>query len=140
MDSQTHVKSLVISNQINELARVEVFLEELGEQWDLNIALVYSINLSIEEALTNIISYGYDDDGSHEITIDFSKNGPILSISIIDDGHAYDPTLREDPDISLSAEERPIGGLGIFLIKKLMDHVEYQRKENKNYLILTKSI
>ncbi len=131
---------LWVDNQIAELTRVEVFLEELGEEWAFQMPLVLSLNLVLEEALTNIISYGYDDEGKHSIEIVFRKIGAELIISIIDDGHAYDPTSNAEPDITLSAEERPVGGLGIFLIKKVMNKVEYQRKENKNYLILTKNI
>ena len=133
-------KVLWVDNQISELTRVEAFLEELGEEWVFTIPLVFSLNLALEEALTNIISYGYDDEDKHTIEIDFKKTDGKLFISIIDDGHAYDPTLIEEPDITLSAEERPIGGLGIFLIKKVMDKIEYQRKENRNYLMLTKTI
>jgi serine/threonine-protein kinase RsbW len=58
----------------------------------------------------------------------------------MDDGREYDPTLKADPDITLPVEERPIGGLGIFLIKKIMDQVEYLRKDNRNFLMLTKNI
>lgn len=133
-------KTLTIDNQINELTRVAVFLEELGEEWGLPVSQVYAVNLAMEEALTNIILYGYDDESSHIIKINIHKTGFELSIIIIDDGHEYDPTLNEAPDISLSIGERPVGGLGIFLIKKMMDCVEYQRKENKNYLMLTKNI
>jgi anti-sigma regulatory factor (Ser/Thr protein kinase) len=94
----------------------------------------------MEEALTNIILYGFDDKNIHAIEICFKKTGDELTISIIDDGHEYDPTLKADPDITLSVEDRPVGGLGILLIKKIMNKVEYHRKENKNYLILTKNI
>ncbi|MCX6239126.1 MAG: ATP-binding protein [Bacteroidia bacterium] len=140
MDKEPIDKMLQVNNQVDELTRVAGFLEELGEEWGLAMPLIFSLNLVLEEALTNIISYGYDDESMHTIKIYFRKNGEVLSISIIDDGHEYDPTLRSDPDITLSAEERPVGGLGIFLIKKVMDNVEYQRKENQNYLILTKNI
>jgi len=133
-------KILLIDNQMNELTRVQVFLEELGEQWELSMPLIFSLNLVLEEALTNIILYGYDDDQQHTITIIVNLAGNDLSITTIDDGHQYDPTLKKDPDITLSAEDRPIGGLGIFLIKKLMDKVEYQRKDHKNYLFISKNI
>lgn len=140
MDKESIEKVLRVNNQIDELTRVEVFLEELGEEWELSMPLVFSLNLVLEEALTNINDYGFDDESKHTIEIYFKKIGDELSISIIDDGHEYDPTLKTDPDITLSAGDRPIGGLGIFLIKKIMDKVEYQRKENRNYLILTKNI
>ena len=140
MNNKSIVKVLRISNQIGELAKLEVFLNELVEEWRLSKPLAYSLNLVVEEALTNINDYGFDDDSEHTIEIYFKKTGDELSISIIDDGHEYDPTLVADPDINLSAEDRSIGGLGIFLIKKIMDKVEYQRKENRNYLTLTKNI
>lgn len=133
-------KSLEILNKIEELARVEGFINELADEWDLPLTMVFPLNLALEEALTNTISYGYDDDQPHTIRIDFSRKESILTIGITDDGHPYDPTAREDPDITLGVEERPIGGLGIFLIKKMMDTVEYQRIENKNRLIVTKKI
>jgi len=140
MDKESIDKVLRVNNQIEELTRVEGFLEELGEEWGLSMSLVFSLNLVLEEALTNTISYGFDDNFQHIIEICFNKTGVELSISIIDDGHEYDPTLKTDPDITLPAEDRPIGGLGIFLIKKIMDTVIYQRKENRNFLILTKNI
>jgi serine/threonine-protein kinase RsbW len=140
MVKESSDKVLRINNQIDELTRVAVFLEELGEDWGLSMPLTFSLNLVLEEALTNTILYGFDDESKHSIEICFKKTGDQLSISIIDDGHAYDPTLRADPDITLPAEDRPVGGLGIFLIKKIMDTVEYQRNENRNYLILTKNI
>lgn len=139
MNNKSIVKVLRIDNQIDELVKVEFFLNELAGDWGLSEPLVFSLNLVLEEALTNINEYAYDDDRKHTIEIYFNKTGDVLSILIIDDGHEYDPTLVPDPDITLSAEDRSIGGLGIFLIRKIMDKVEYQRKENKNYLTLTKN-
>ncbi|MEI7523376.1 MAG: ATP-binding protein [Mariniphaga sp.] len=133
-------KTLLVKNQMLELNRVVAYLDELGEEWELSVPLVFSLNLVVEEALTNIILYGFDDQLEHTIEIDFKNDLDQLYITFIDDGIAYDPTLKEDPDISLSTEDRQIGGLGIFLIKKIMDKVEYKRKENKNFLILTKNI
>ena len=133
-------KTLLVKNQMLELNRVVAYLDELGEEWELSVPLVFSLNLVVEEALTNIILYGFDDQLEHTIEIDFKNDLDQLNITFIDDGIAYDPTLKEDPDISLSTEDRQIGGLGIFLIKKIMDKVEYKRKENKNFLILTKNI
>jgi len=133
-------KTLLIKNQIAELNRVVEYLDELGEEWDLAVSLIFSLNLVLEEALTNVILYGLDSQTEHIIEIDFKKSDDQLFISLIDDGIAYDPTQKADPDLTLSAEDRPIGGLGIFLIKKIMDQVEYSRKENKNYLMLTKNI
>lgn len=140
MDKESVSKALRVNNQLEELVRVEAFLEELGGEWGLSLSLVLSLNLVLEEALTNIIAYGYDDTDTHVIGIVFQKSGEVLGITIIDDGREYDPTLKDDPDITLSAAERPVGGLGIFLIKKIMNTIHYQRKENRNHLILTKNI
>lgn len=140
MDNATVDRELLIDNQIDELRRVAIWLEEIGEEWEFPMSFVLSLNLVLEEALTNTILYGYQDKVEHTIEIHFSKSGNLLKVSIVDDGLAYDPTSKPDPDITLSVQDRPIGGLGVFLIKKIMDTVEYQRIENKNHLMLTKNI
>jgi serine/threonine-protein kinase RsbW len=141
MDKKMEDKTLTITNQMDELAIVVDYLDSLGEEWELSPALVFSLNLVLEEALTNTILYGFDeDDHQHNIAINFTKKGDEVAIMIVDDGREYDPTLKADPDITLPVEERPIGGLGIFLIKKIMDQVEYVRKDNRNFLMLTKNI
>lgn len=140
MEKKSENRIFRVDNKIEELARVAVFLEELGEEWGFSTPFVLSLNLVLEEALTNIILYGLDQNSKQYIDINFNKTDEVLIVTIIDDGSEYDPTLKADPDITLPAEERPIGGLGIFLIKKIMDNVQYQRKENRNYLILTKNI
>jgi serine/threonine-protein kinase RsbW len=138
MDKKSGVKILLVDNKVNELTRVAVYLEELGEEWGLSAPLIMSLNLVLEEALSNIILYGFDAGSKNTIEITFRKTGYELNFSIVDDGYEYDPTQKADPDVTLPVEDRPIGGLGIFLIKKIMDKVEYQRKDDKNYLILTK--
>lgn len=140
MDNRSDFKALLINNQIDELSRVATWLEELGEEWKFPMSFVLSLNLVLEEALTNTILYGYKDEARHSIEIFFSKSNNVLNVNVVDDGMAYDPTAKPDPDITLSVEDRPIGGLGVFLIKKIMDTVEYQRIENKNHLMLTKNI
>ncbi len=132
--------NLHVENRIEELTAIETFLEKLGDEWELNPSLVLSLNLVLEEAFTNIVNYGFDDSDIHIVEFGFSLDSGILAIEICDDGHEWDPTLKAAPDITLSAEERPIGGLGIFLIRKIMDTVEYKRFQNKNFLILTKKV
>jgi serine/threonine-protein kinase RsbW len=140
MNDKKENKLLPVKNRIEELGTIESFLEELGEEWDIIPSLVLSLNLVLEEAFTNIVKYGYDDDEIHVVEIVFSRGPDHLKIEITDDGHEWDPTLKSEPDITLSAEERPVGGLGIFLIRKIMDVVEYKRFDNKNHLLLTKKI
>ena len=140
MDNHNYQKSLLVSNKIDELFKVAQFIEELGESWSLPDSLTANLNLVLEEAISNTILYGYEDTDIHTIEIIFNKSESQISITIKDDGLEFDPTKKGDPDTSLTAEERPIGGLGIFLIKQLMDKVQYLREEKINCLILTKNI
>lgn len=133
-------KKFTIENQIAEIPVLAEKIEELAEQWDLPAHLTMSINLVVEEALSNVIFYAFSDGKTHKIRISFSLRNDLFTIMITDDGVAFDPTTRNQPDISLSAVERPIGGLGIFLISKIMDSVNYARKNNRNTLILKKKI
>lgn len=140
MDKMVENKVLTVNNKIEELTRVERFLKELSQEWNLPEQLVLSLNLVLEEALTNTILYGFHDEDNHVIEILFNLNAGLISITISDDADEYDPTQKSDPDILLSAEERPVGGLGIYLIRKIMDSVQYKRINNINNLILTKNI
>jgi anti-sigma regulatory factor (Ser/Thr protein kinase) len=140
MDNHNNQKSLLVSNKIDELSKVAQFIEELGVSWSLPDSLTANLNLVLEEAISNTILYGYEDTDIHTIEIIFNKSESQISITIKDDGLEFDPTKKGDPDTSLTAEERPIGGLGIFLIKQLMDKVQYLREEKINCLILTKNI
>jgi anti-sigma regulatory factor (Ser/Thr protein kinase) len=140
MDNLNNQKSLLVNNKIDELTRVALFLDELGTSWGLHDSLAANLNLVIEEALTNIILYGYNDSDNHIIEILLTRGDGQISITIKDDGLEFDPTKMRDPDTTLSVEERPIGGLGIFLIKQIMDKVQYMREGKINYLILTKNI
>jgi len=133
-------KYYTIENRISELPVLAEKIEELAERWDLPGQLIMYINLVVEEAVSNIIFYGFHDNNTHKIRISFSLKFDILTIRISDDGVAFDPTSRHQPDISLPAVERPVGGLGIFLISKIMDSVQYARKNNRNTLVLKKEI
>jgi serine/threonine-protein kinase RsbW len=138
MEETQKNKTLVILNDINELNRLVVFLESLEEEWDLPPALIPSVNLALEEALSNVIFYAFEKGSEKEINIDFKLEDTRLTIVISDEGKPYDPTQKEDPDINLPVEDRPIGGLGIFLIRQIMDEITYNRIDQKNQLTLIK--
>ena len=133
-------KYYTIENRIDELPVLAEKIEELAERWDLPEQLIMYINLVVEEAVSNIILYGFHDNKTHKIRISFLLKYSLLTIRITDDGVAFDPTSRRQPDISLPLIERPVGGLGIFLISKIMDSVQYARKNNRNTLVLKKGI
>lgn len=133
-------KTLRIKNDIHELSTMNQFLEEAGEELGLSTAFRMSLNLVMEEAVSNIIFYAYKGDVKDAVDISLVKEGGELIVTLVDHGIAFDPTLRKDPDITLSAEDRPIGGLGIFLIKKIMDEVSYQRVDDRNVFVMKKKI
>lgn len=117
------------------------FLEETAEAFGLDSMLLISLNLVMEEAVSNIIFYAYKEGETGEnIRISMELEDGVLTIVLTDTGLPFDPTAREDPDVSLPAEERPIGGLGIFLIKKMMDEVVYRREDDANVFIMSKKI
>lgn len=116
------------------------FLEEIGREFELSVEDSFSIHLALEEAISNVIMYAYPVDEEHEIelTVVCEDNG--LVFEIVDWGKEFDPTAQPDADVTLSLEERPVGGLGIFLIKKMMQKVEYSRVDGRNVLTLVKQL
>jgi len=136
-------KRFEIINSIDELKLITGFINKLAKEGLLPEKLVNPINVALEEVITNIISYAFpkDPNQTHLIELVFTEGEGSVNFEIIDNGIEFDPiTNAENPDISLGLEDRPIGGLGIFLIKKLMDVVEYSREKNKNHLFLSKHI
>jgi serine/threonine-protein kinase RsbW len=133
-------EKISITNRIDQLPLLAIKVEQLGEKWEWPLPLVININLVLEEAVSNIIFYAFSDENVHEIDIEMAQNKNNLVITIADDGKPFDPSQTKQPDITLPAEEREIGGLGIFLIGKIMDEIKYKRDNNKNLLTLTKTI
>ena len=139
--SEIDRKEISVSNNILELGKINHELEELAESWSLSTKDVFEFNLVIEELITNIIFYAYNDDLEHKIVINLIKYSNKIIITLTDDGKAFDPIQAEVPvDIEKPLEERKIGGLGIHIVKKLMDDVSYCRKDNKNILTLEKKL
>ena len=133
-------KKLTIENQIEQLAGVATFVEELGEELGLSVEHVFNFNLVLEEAMTNVIMYAYPEGETHEIWLTAIEQDRVVTFRVEDEGTAFDPTAVPDADVTLSAEERAIGGLGIFLIRQLMDEVEYQRVNGRNQLTMKKKL
>lgn len=103
--------------------------------------LLFKIRLSIEETVENVVRYAYEDSvGWMEVGTELENNGLLLTITLRDAGKPFNPLEKEDPDITLSAADREIGGLGIFLCKQLMDEVTYRYEEECNILTMKKNI
>ena len=133
-------KVLVLRNEIKEISKLALFIEELGDELGLSPELVFNLNLVLEEAVSNVILYAYPKEEHEIITLTAKMDGNQLIFILTDAGKEFDPTQIPDADITLSAEERSIGGLGIFLIRQIMNTVEYQRIDGKNVLTLGKDL
>jgi anti-sigma regulatory factor (Ser/Thr protein kinase) len=135
------VKILKVEAKTEKLKEVLAFLDEELEALDCDIKTVFALDLSVEEIFVNIASYAYGEgEGEAEISLDFSEEDNMLTITFRDSGLPYDPLAKEDPDVTLSLEERKIGGLGIFMVKKNVDEMDYEYKDGQNILYLRKKI
>ena len=129
----------IFSAEDHNLDHVLEFVREKLEENNANIKLIMTIPLAIEEIFVNVAHYAYKGaKGDFEIDLNFKDDNIIITVE--DSGVEFNPLAKEDPDIHLSAEDRKIGGLGIYMVKKIMDNVEYKRENDKNILILTKKI
>lgn len=133
-------KEIVINNQIEELERLAIFVEEVADVLGLDPETTMNLNLALEEVVSNVILYAYPREMGEKITIMAQKENNSLVFTITDKGKEFDPTKVEDADVTLSAEDREIGGLGIYIVKNIMNEVTYQRLDGKNILTLKKTI
>ncbi|MBQ7546090.1 MAG: ATP-binding protein [Clostridia bacterium] len=133
------MQSLTVAAAVDNLDRVNAFVDAFLEERDCPMKTQMQIDLCVEEIFVNIAHYAYPDkDGEAEIRL--SETDGIVELTFIDSGIPYDPLKKEDPDITLSSQERQIGGLGIYLVKKNMDTVAYRYEDNRNMLTMTKAI
>ena len=135
----TH-KTVRITNQRDQIDTVRKFFDDYSKDNKLTEKTVHDIQMALDELLTNIVNYGYEDTDEHQIDIHFGVNDDAVKVEIVDDSKPYNILEQENPDISLSVEDKPIGGLGIFLIKKLMSNVDYYTEEGKNHLVMIKEL
>jgi serine/threonine-protein kinase RsbW len=129
-----------LRNELSELEQLAQEVEAFGTDEGLPAATVFALNLALEETVTNIISYGYDDQGPHLIAVALSVAGGLVSGAVEDDGRAFDPLVSDAPDVTAPIEERDVGGLGVLLVRKLMDDVSYERVEGRNRLTFRKQL
>ena len=130
--------TLTLRNDVQDVPLLAAFIDEVCETMGFNTSVTMQMNLAMEEAVVNVMNYAYPKGEQGDIVIEAEKVGDNVRFVIIDGGTPFDPTSEADADTTLSAEERPIGGLGIFLVRQLMDSVSYEYKDGKNRLTLLK--
>ncbi len=135
------MNTLTLEATIDNIPVITDFINEQLEALDCAMKAQLQIDVAIDEVFTNIASYAYPEGaGMATVQIDFDAATRVASIVFEDDGIPFNPLKAKEPDITLSAEERPIGGLGIFLVRKTMDDVRYERRDDKNILTIEKKI
>ena len=133
-------RSITLPNDVAEVPALAEFVEGVCEEVGMDMPTTMQLNLAIEEAVVNVMDYAYPAGVKGEVVVDARVNDGQLLIVITDHGTPFDPTAKGDVDTTLSAEERNIGGLGIHLIRTIMDTVSYERSGDSNVLTLTKKI
>jgi len=127
-----------LNNQLSELDRFSQTLSEFGQRHGLPSKVIHDLNLALEEILTNIISYGYTDNRQHEIRVSLSVQPGEVRAEVQDDGQPFNPLEAPEPDTTKPLEERAVGGLGIHIVRKITDGLEYKRQGERNFLTIKK--
>lgn len=135
-----HTATLTLRNNVGEVTKLSSFMKSEAEKMEISPTLARKLRLAVEEAVVNVIQYAYPKDTEGSVDVALTSDGKRLMVKIEDSGVPFDPTKREAPDLSVPAEARQIGGLGILLVRELMDEINYERKEGRNVLTMWKKI
>ena len=135
------MKELTLDATIANIDVVTDFVNAELDALDCPIKAQTQIDVAIDELFSNIAHYAYDSEGgTATVRIESEKDPLCVAITFLDQGKPYNPLQKEDPDVSLAVEDRPIGGLGIFIVKKTMDAISYERRDGRNILTIKKNI
>jgi len=132
--------SVTLTNKPAEIERLGSMVEKFSEKHALPMNVVLDINHTLDELLTNTISYAYEDNLPHDILVTMTVEDGDIEIALEDDGRAYDPFTTPTPNLDLPLEDRAIGGLGVHFVRNLMDAFEYRREHDRNVVVLKKRI
>lgn len=131
---------LLLKNEIAELAKLAEGLEAFGRAHGIPDRTIQELNLALDELVTNTITHGFTSPGDHRLELEVVCDGSGIDVTLSDDGDPFNPFDAPDPDLEASLEERPIGGLGVFLVKQLMDEMRYAYEDGRNRVRLRKNL
>ena len=135
------MKELTIEAIPENVEKVVDFVETQLKEYGCGLRTMTAVEVAVDELFSNIAHYAYNPEtGEATVLVDVKEEPLSVEITFIDNGVPYDPLKKEDPDTTLSADERPIGGLGIFIVKKSMDAIDYEYKDGKNILKIKKNL
>ena len=129
-------QSITLPNDIAAVPQLTSFVDNVCSRLNIDGSTVMQMNLALEEAVVNVMNYAYPKGTKGDVDIRALCDGAHMKFVLIDSGTPFDPTKHQTPDVQLSADERAIGGLGIFLVTQIMDNVSYERRNEKNILTL----
>ena len=135
------MREMDIAATLDNLDTVMAFVDQQLEEVGCSMKAQMQIDIAVEEVYVNIAHYAYNPEiGGVTIRVQIEEEPLAVILTFIDKGKPYDPLAKEDPDVTLAAEDRQIGGLGIFMVKKSMDNVSYEYNEGRNVLTLKKNL
>lgn len=129
---------IVLRNDLSEIEKLRRELESFGQRCGLSSKTLFELNLILEEVISNVISYAYRDDQRHEIVVRADLSNGELVMEVEDDGRPFNPTQIPPPDFERPLEGMKVGGLGLHLVRELTCSIEYDRREEKNRLVMRK--
>jgi anti-sigma regulatory factor (Ser/Thr protein kinase) len=132
--------TLTLVNETSEIERACTAAERFIEEQQISPEIAYAFSLTLDEVIANVIRHGITDSSRHEIRVHLWIDDDVLVMQIEDDGQAFNPLLAPAPDLDLPIEQRPIGGLGIHIMRTMMDDLEYERTDGFNILTLRKRV
>jgi serine/threonine-protein kinase RsbW len=132
--------SLLLRNHLSEIERMSEAVSAWCHGNAVSAAAEYWVNLALDEIVSNIIRHGWKDDGEHQVHVCISRSEDELKVEVEDDATPFNPLEAPAPDIGRPLEDRPVGGLGIYLVRQTMDVLEYRRQDAKNCLVMKKKI
>lgn len=136
----TNPIELVLANRPSEIVRLQDLLESLAIEHAIPPKALHEVQLAVEEHLANILNHAFTDQQEHQILVRLEVETDILRIEVEDDGRPFNPLEHPKPDLTLPVDQRPIGGLGIHMMRKSVDQIEYRRANGKNILAILKRI
>ena len=131
---------IVVKNKVSEIERLSRVVADFCAEHGLSAAVEADVNLALDEVLANVILHGFQDSAEHEIIVRVWLESGCVGVEVEDDGLCFNPLDAPEPDLTGPIEDRPIGGLGIYLVKNIMDELDYQRREGRNCLFMKKRV
>ena len=125
---------------VREIERMHRLVRQFGELHEIPSRTLYAVNLALDEVVTNVVLHGFDDCAGQEVVVQMETAEAELRSVVVDGGREFDPMNAPLPDLTAALNERALGGLGIHLVRSLMDRVEYRRENAKNVLTMRKRI